>query len=357
MQPITSPVDSLGKKLLAVLLSLTLSAMLLEVAARLYAALFFPKMLEFDDKLGWRHSRNVRKTFVNEDSEKNLVVFNAYGHRGRDHGVARRDSKFRILVLGDSITEGSQVDEQSVFSACLERADPRFEVINAGVAGYSTVQEYLYLTSEGINFTPDLVLLMFFENDLTDNCLSYFPSMGPRPYATLAAQGVQLITELDPTNYKEFILPAPFQMTLNAHSYIYYFLNSRIYQKLVANRIEQRYYADLESLEGQAKFDVFYAIARMMHNYLRARGIDLVIVLIPPREDLNAARSPAQELIAAFCRRSSIQYIPLLERFKRECLAGERLYFNVDIHWTRAGHRVAASEITDFLQQLLKNHG
>ncbi len=350
-----SRIDSLSKKLLLILIALLLSAILLEGVARLYAALFFPKMIEFDDTLGWKHSRNVRKMFVNEDGEKNLVVFNAYGHRGGAHGVARRDRKFRILVLGDSITEGSQVDEQSVFSACLERADPRLEVINAGVAGYGTVQEYLYLTSEGINFTPDLVLLMFFENDLYDNLLTYFPSIGPRPYARLTQRGVQLVTKLNLTDYSEFILPAPFQMRLHANSYLYYFLNTRIYQRLFEKRLQQRYYADLDSTHGRAKFEIFYGLARMMRDYLKARNVDLVIALIPPKQDLDVARSPAQELITTFCRRSGIQCIPLFDRLKREHTSGERLYFRTDIHWTKAGHRIAASEIGDFLRGHLRN--
>lgn len=37
---------------------------------------------------------------------------------------------------------------------------------------------------EGLSFNPDLVVLMFYENDLTDNLLSYYPGFGPRPYAT-----------------------------------------------------------------------------------------------------------------------------------------------------------------------------
>ena len=30
---------------------------------------------------------------------------------------------------------------------------------------------------------PDAVVLMFYDNDLIDNCLSYSPGLGPRPYA------------------------------------------------------------------------------------------------------------------------------------------------------------------------------
>jgi hypothetical protein len=46
---------------------------------------------------------------------------------------------------------------------------PGVDVINAGVSGYSTDQELLWLQSDGMGFSPDLVLLEFTGNDEHDN--------------------------------------------------------------------------------------------------------------------------------------------------------------------------------------------
>src|SRR5262245_15424435 len=113
-------------------------------------------MMILDDRLGWRHAQNVSKTCTNEDSEYVPVRQNANGHRGRYYGLVKPTGKYRILVLGDSFTEGVQVKEEELFSARLEKLDDELEVMNAGVGGYGTVQEYLYLTKEGLRFHPDL---------------------------------------------------------------------------------------------------------------------------------------------------------------------------------------------------------
>ena len=170
------------KNALVIVLSVTACAFLLEGAIRLYCAFYFPKMTVLDDKLGWRHAPNVAKTFVNEYGEKCRVVHNAHGQRGKAYGFTKPNGKYRIFVLGDSFSDG-QLNEEDLFSTRLEELNPQLEVVNAGVSGYGTVQEYLYLRSEGLRFQPDMVLLMFYENDLTDNALTYFVPFGPRPYA------------------------------------------------------------------------------------------------------------------------------------------------------------------------------
>src|SRR5262249_28162330 len=161
----------------------------------------------------------VSKTFRNEDSDYIRVIQNANGHRGGYYGPVKPIGKYRILALGDSFTEGVQVKEDELFSARLEKTDPELEVINAGVGGYGTIQEYLYLTNEGLRFRPDLVLLMFYDNDLSDNCLSYYPGFGPRPYALWKNADVQIVEQLDYKDFKKFIIPVPLWTFLNRHSY------------------------------------------------------------------------------------------------------------------------------------------
>jgi hypothetical protein len=91
----------------------------------------------------------------------------------------------RSLRIGNwhLFSERVHVRDEELFSFDLEEINSNVEVINAGVGGYGMVQEYLYLTGEGLAFRPDIVLLLFYENDLSDNCLSYYPAFGPRPYA------------------------------------------------------------------------------------------------------------------------------------------------------------------------------
>src|SRR5262249_33905807 len=108
------------KNIPLLIISIFLCLILLEFATRVYSILFFPRMMVLDDVLGWRHEINAKKTFINEYGEKILVVQNANGHRGKYYNHSKNDKKYRILVLGDSFTEGVHVSEEDLFSARLE---------------------------------------------------------------------------------------------------------------------------------------------------------------------------------------------------------------------------------------------
>lgn len=323
--------------------------LVLEGATRVYSALFFPRMMVLDDHLGWRHATNVQKRFVNEWGEHALVTQNRYGHRGKEYPPRRVAGIQRVLVLGDSFVEAVQVGEEALFSTLMEELDPRLQVLNAGVGGYGTVQEYLYLEGEGVQFSPDLVLLLVYENDLTDNCLSYYPGFGPRPYAEMKGDELHIIESPDPTEFEKFTLPVPLSVFLNKHSYFFYFLNANIYHKLFSERMKRLQQLDLRKTDNCGKFQVFYAIISKMQQLLAQRGSTLALVLVPTRENVARGYSEALHAIREFCRDQHLLCLSLLDRFKMERSA--QLYFPIDIHWTRAGHRVVADEINSFLSR------
>jgi hypothetical protein len=91
----------------------------------------------------------------------------------REYDLAKKPNTFRILVLGDSVTfgHGSVHSYPEILEGRLRswRPDIDWQVWNAGVPGYNTSQELAHLLEVGPAFQPDLVVVGFFENDLTDN--------------------------------------------------------------------------------------------------------------------------------------------------------------------------------------------
>jgi lysophospholipase L1-like esterase len=92
---------------------------------------------------------------------------------------------FRVLVLGDSQTDG-YVDNAESFATLLEgelrewAGGRRVEVLNGGVAGYSTAQEYLWFDVNGRELEPDLVVLVFYlGNDALDLLDPFKPNVDP----------------------------------------------------------------------------------------------------------------------------------------------------------------------------------
>ena len=79
----------------------------------------------------------------------------------------------RVLALGDSVTFGSKVDDGEPFPSVLETllnrggGAPRYQVVNAGVPGYSAFQQLRDLRRDLV-LAPDVVLVQFTLNDVTE---------------------------------------------------------------------------------------------------------------------------------------------------------------------------------------------
>ena len=96
---------------------------------------------------------------------------NSHGLRDQEIPLKKPDGTRRILALGDSTVFGFGVPFEKSFSERLETmlnkrgGATRFDVINAGVPGYSIYQALMYLKIEGLRFDPDVILLETNFND------------------------------------------------------------------------------------------------------------------------------------------------------------------------------------------------
>jgi hypothetical protein len=95
--------------------------------------------------------------------------------RGRRFALPKPPGERRVLFLGDSATEGAFVAEDAcyprVFEAlAAERSAHAPRVINAGVWGMTTIDEYHLLEDKLLRLQPDVVVIgLFMANDLNMN--------------------------------------------------------------------------------------------------------------------------------------------------------------------------------------------
>jgi len=126
------------------------------------------------------------------------VDVNRWGMRDRDRELEA--DGFRVALLGDSMAEGVHVHPEEVMNRRMESLLARggrseIEVLNFGVAGIGTTQEYLLYEKRAKNFGADLVVLLFLRsNDVLNNSAVLQPRMYGRrpihaPYYTLDAEG------------------------------------------------------------------------------------------------------------------------------------------------------------------------
>jgi hypothetical protein len=98
---------------------------------------------------------------------------NSLGWRGSREYCPEKTTAYRVLMLGDSFTYGTGVNDDQTFAALVEkelRADHlSVEVMNAGCPGKGTDYELKLFQTVGRKLHPDLTVLCFFGNDFQDN--------------------------------------------------------------------------------------------------------------------------------------------------------------------------------------------
>ena len=138
-----------------------------------------PAPLREDADFLWRNQPGAARTqFVNPQAfgstEQWRIENNSSGFRGPEVRSARSaESAYRILCIGDSVTFGFNADQDDSYPAQLARLlrakqpDRDFEIINAGVPGWTWLQGVRFLEREGLALEPDLVIISHGSNDQT----------------------------------------------------------------------------------------------------------------------------------------------------------------------------------------------
>ena len=106
-----------------------------------------------DEALFWRPKAGV-------------MEHNSHGFYGPEFNVEKKSGVFRIVCLGDSCTHFGPDSYPDMLRVYLDEMAPgKFEVINAGVIGYTSFQGRRLLESEVLDWSPDLVTVYFGWND------------------------------------------------------------------------------------------------------------------------------------------------------------------------------------------------
>lgn len=164
--------------MLLVLFGTVIGVACLELGVRMMGAkpeTYLRKFSQYHPVLGWVKTPDMEGEFRRGDVKIHEKM-NSKGLRDNEYRYEKPEKTKRILILGDSFTEGYDVEFENIFVEILERklnaaytnaTGLKYEVINAGTGGYSTDQEYLYYKTEGYKYHPDIVILMTYAaNDI-----------------------------------------------------------------------------------------------------------------------------------------------------------------------------------------------
>ena len=181
----SAPRPTYSRRAKVLLLCVTLGAMLLvlllcELAAWGLNLAPLPRMIRLSDvNSPYQVSKNpilgyeIKKDYRNDkaDGVVSFASSNSHGQRDIERVEKKPAGVRRILLLGDSVVESLEVKEiDDLMNRQLEMlyGDDKTEVLNFGVNGYCTLAEVELLRTKGLKFDPDMVVLVFVDNDFNN---------------------------------------------------------------------------------------------------------------------------------------------------------------------------------------------
>jgi lysophospholipase L1-like esterase len=302
-----------------------------------------------DSELGWKLRPN------SEDAWGGVTVkINGKGLRGPELEYAKPSDVMRILYLGDSVTFGYKLEryEQTfpyLIEALLEnRLTGKIETVNAGVGGYSSWQEYLYLEKEGIKYNPDLIVVSFVLNDITEKFgLIQFGG---------THEGAQLARTVSSVS----------DWLIHKSSIVYFVrkIGTRIrFGSDVAQGAQQKEILDVKALAyHQSREDVQRAWRMALEDlgkifvFSKEKGIPIILVVYPYAfqfDDLHALSIP-QKIVSQYALEHEVPVIdllPILSAKAREQGVKPVAYFLGELHLSPLGSEVVAEIIAHFIQR------
>jgi lysophospholipase L1-like esterase len=338
---------------------------------------------QYDSQLGLslipnRHLIHSRGCFQGE------VSINRWGMRDRDRTLEKPPGEFRIAMVGDSGVEAVQVKPDEVVNIRMEKllrdkGYRNIEILSFGVEGIGTTQELLLYEQKVRQFHPDLVLLMFSDNDVFNNSSTLQPKVYGihdwyAPYYNLLPDG-ELVFQ--PVEHRYFEGPRSY---LEDHSVLFYYLERTwlrldvpLYKWQGLPLFYGTYSDDPIDDEWKQAWLVTEKVMQKMRDTVAADGAQFLVLPWPTFTSTDphwrqtmiarfghvpAAFSPykLQERLRGIADRSHIRlafFDSYMQRYRDEHhLQWPYFSFTCDPHFNAVGHEVSAEAIVQKLGEL-----
>lgn len=315
---------------------------------------------------------------------------NSHGWRDYEHTWGKPKDTYRILIIGDSFTEGQGVEIKQTYGKLLEsefkdQSDKKVEVITAGMAGWSPLPEYLYLGKYGLSYHPDLVILTFNTTDFRDE---YFHE------SILTSDAKELLSDslfnsqiFSKNDLKAFNVESKENLTLSGNRAlinkfkVFLTKNFEVFKRLEQIKRSFERKTQIKSVKNNAMAitnhkkpeDYDDAFIKPKKNILRIKKLveennsSLVLAVFPLGHIVGGDEWARGRLefgfeigktysnqplvdIKNWVKEQGIETLDLtdaLSQAKKE--SSQKLYFDFDGHWTRYGNQIVADALASYL--------
>jgi lysophospholipase L1-like esterase len=311
----------------------SLPLLLLLAAAELWFRAF-PVADEYETNSGIVEAAGPRLIWRLRPLSSGPLATNALGLRDAPY---QADAEFKILVLGDSVAWGNGIANTSdLFASRLEEElnsqgrGLSYEVINAGVPGYSTFQELAYLETVGLGLGPDLIVLQFCLNDVVERYRALARYGGNRRFLGVdtrsAARGMYGVLL---RHSRAFEGAARFAQGIVRDRENYYARN------LMADQLGDELLAAWALVEAELE-GIYEAAGRA--------DLPLLLLIAPYRSQLEKPRElrQPQDRLIAWAGSRRVPVIDVLAYMERLPVGAAGPLFNDNSHFSVAGHAFVA---------------
>jgi lysophospholipase L1-like esterase len=298
---------------------------------------------------------------------------NSFGFSGPETTLKKPQDTLRVLIVGDSVSYGSGVEDKDTFPRVLQsllHTEKKIEVINAGVRGYTTYNEARYLRDKLFDFSPDLVILQTCMNDITNpswhwNAVSTVALTPPdEAYPNLELKNSPLRSE----TFFGKIIGKSLLYTIGTIAYLKYTKfetekhigidqDGKFWPTYITAESDQTLlpYLDYQSREWiwlRTQLDVALGVAKK-------KSVPLALLIVPMSFELDPEYPFDPEAnFLRYCKESGIPCLNLIDTFKGKnpkelylLNSNSKLPKLSDVwHFNAQGHKTTAELLASFIQ-------
>lgn len=284
----------------------------------------------FDEELGYRLNPKIKG-------------FNNFSIRHGKIAIPKPEGVHRIIYLGDSIPWDKDGFVKQTRDFIKEKG--QFEVINAGVPGYTSYQEVLFYKKYLEATTPDLVIWTYCLND-NHRFLHVFDEKAKMLWTKEAKMALRVNSSFSRIMSRSYLL-----------SRLYLGIISRIKQKTDSKyKFPWEKTVDFNIAWKDYSWIDYENHLLELKKVLDNQNAQLAIIIFPYEPQLLYRNDPEnydyavkpQLKLKALCKKYHIPCLDLYRRFADEYSRNKKLYRD-GVHLNSEGHKLATQQILQFL--------
>ena len=314
-----------------------------------------------DEQIGYRYAPQAVDKISRNFNIDNVVQINALGFHDIEHDPAESGRYPRVLVVGDSFTAALQVPVEAGWSQIAENelsqnGHTSAEIINLGLDGTGTdvhlalIQQYLP------QFQPDIVVVAFYENDITDALSGLKFRECYKGHYVLTYQNVEQRDSL--RNAIDLNEPTALARWLFEHIYL-----ARLFFLRTGNIIFQTNYITPSwidiSVEENQNSDQDY-VDRLFENLIaleQEQAFQLLIIPVPTKSDAGESLTRLEQTLSQSTREqlTILNLVPVMTELQTtNDLVYEQLFWEFDGHFNETGNRIFGLAVARAIQEYVE---